>query len=194
METPLEVAFRHVEPTEEIKDLIREKADQLDGMYDGITSCHVYVQAPHKSRKSGNLYEVTIEVRIPGKELVVRRHQDDKAEREHLKVAIRDAFTAMQRELKSASRKQQGDVKQHDGPLQGKVVEIHYDEGYGQIMANDHRLIYFHKNSVLNDAFADLKPGAPVELVVQNDESAIGPQASTVRPIGAMQYDPGSET
>lgn len=192
METPLELAFKHIEPTEEIKALVRDKADQLDQFFDGITSCHVYVSAPHQSQQKGNLYEVTIEVRIPGDELVVRRHQNDDPEREHLKVAIRDAFDAMQRELKGASDKLQRDVKHHEGPLQGKVVEIHHDEGYGQIMANDHRLIYFHRNSVVDGDFAELKQGAPVELVVKDDESDIGPQASTVRPIGSMEYDPGS--
>ena len=191
MEMPLELAFKHVEPTDEIKALVQEKVDHLDRIYDGIISCHVHIRAPNQSQQSGDLYEVTVEVRIPGKDLVVHRHQNDQPEREHLKVAIRDAFDAMQRQLKSASRKLQGDVKHHDGPLQGKIVEIRHDEGYGQIMATDNRLIYFHENSVVDGTFADLKQGAPVELVVQTDESEIGPQASTVRPIGAMQYDPG---
>jgi ribosome-associated translation inhibitor RaiA len=191
METPLELVFKHVEPTDEIKALVHEKVDHLDRIFDGITSCHVYIRAPHQSQQTGNLYEVTIEVRIPGKELVVNRHQDDKPERAHLKVAVRDAFDAMQRELKGAVRKLQGDVKHHDGPLQGKIVQIRHDEGFGQIMATDNRLIYFHENSVVDGSFADLKQGTPVELVVQTDESEIGPQASTVRPISPMQYDPG---
>lgn len=191
METPLELSFQHVEPTEEIKALVREKADQLDGIYNGITSCHVYIRAPHQSQQTGDLFEITIEVRIPGKELVVRRHQDDQPERAHLKVAIRDAFDAMQRELKSASRKLQGDVKHHEGLLQGKVVEVHHDEGYGQILATDNRLIYFHQNSVVDGDFKGLRQGDTVEIAVNTDDSAIGPQASTVRPIGSMKYDPG---
>jgi len=191
MQTPIEIAFKHVEPSEEIKELISEKAARLETFHDGITSCHVYVRAPHQSQKTGNLYEVTIEVRIPGHELVVRRDQNDQPEREHLKVAIRDAFDAMQEELKSAARKQQGQIKHHDGLLQGKIVEIRHDEGYGQIIATDNRLIYFHENSVVDGDFADLAQGDPVEMVVQVKESAIGPQASTVRRIGGLEYDPG---
>ena len=191
MQTPIEIAFKHVEPTDEIKALISEKTATLEKFHEGITSCHVYIRAPHQSQKTGNLYEITIEVRVPGQELVVRRHQDDQPERAHLHVAIRDAFDAMQQELKSAARKLQGDVKHHDGPLQGKIVEIRHDRGYGQIIATDNRLIYFHENSVVEDGFADLTQGDPVELVVQTDESAIGPQASTVRRISALEYDPG---
>lgn len=191
MQTPIEIAFKHVEPTDEIKALISERAARLDKFHDGITSCHVYIRAPHQNQKTGNLYEVTIEVRIPGQELVVRRDQDDQPERAHLKVAIRDAFDAMQEELKSATRKLQGDVKHHDAPLQGKIVEIRHDQGYGQIIATDNRLIYFHENSVVDGKFADLAQGDPVEMVVQSKESAIGPQASTVRPISGLEYDPG---
>jgi len=191
MQTPIEIAFKHVEPTDEIKALISEKAERLDKFHDGITSCHVYIRAPHQSQKTGNLYEVTLEVRIPGHELVVRRHQDDQPERAHLAVAIRDAFDAMEQELKSAARKQQGDVKHHDGPLQGKIVEIRHDQGYGQIIATDNRLIYFHENSVVDGDFGDLAQGDPVEMVVQTKESPIGPQASTVRRIGGLEYDPG---
>ncbi|MCZ0813051.1 MAG: HPF/RaiA family ribosome-associated protein [Pseudomonadota bacterium] len=191
MQTPIEIAFKHVEPTDELKALISEKAARLDKFHDGITSCHVYIRAPHQSQKTGNLYEITIEVRVPGQELAVRRHQDDQPERAHLKAAIRDAFSAMEQELKSAARKLQGDVKHHAGLLQGKIVEIRHDQGYGQIIASDNRLIYFHENSVVDGDFGDLAQGDPVEMVVQTEESAIGPQASTVRPIGGMEYDPG---
>jgi len=33
------------------------------------------------------------------------------------------------RDTTSAARKMQGDVKHHDGPLQGKIVEIRHDKG-----------------------------------------------------------------
>lgn len=190
MQTPIELTFKHVEPTDDIKALVHEKADHLEKFFDGITSCHVYIRAPHQSQRKGNLYEVTIEVRVPGKELVVRHDQADVAEHEHLRVAVRDAFAAMATELKRWKQQISGDVKVHDGPLQGKVVEIRYDDDFGQIMATDNRLIYFHRNSVVDGRFDELKPRDTVELVVQTGESAIGPQASTVRPIGAMEFDP----
>ena len=37
---------------------------------------------------------------MPGQELVVRHDQNDVAEHEHLRVAVRDAFAAMATELK----------------------------------------------------------------------------------------------
>ena len=193
MQTPIEIAFKHVEPSDEIRELIAEKADQLEKFYDGITSCHVYVRAPHQSQRKGNLFEVTIEVRVPGDELVVRHNQNDAPRHEHLEVALRDAFAAMARELKRWKDQASGEVKAHDGPLQGKIVEIHHDKDYGQIIATDNRLIYFHRNSVVDGSFDDLRPRDAVELVVQTKESDIGPQASTVRPIGGLEFDPATK-
>ena len=190
METPLELSFRNVEASDDIKALVAEKARHLETFYDGITSCHVYIRAPHKGQKNGDLYEVTIEVRVPGDELVVRHNQKDAPEHEHLPVAIRDAFAAMTRKVKRWKDKVSGDVKVHDGALQGKVAEIHHDEGYGQIIATDHRLVYFHENSVVDGSFHDLHQRDTVELVVRSDESEIGPQASTVRKISSLNYDP----
>jgi ribosomal subunit interface protein len=192
MQTPLELAFRDIEPDEEIKDLVAGKVAHLESFYDGITSCHVYLRAPHRSQRQGNRYEVTIEVRVPGDELVVRYDQNDVAGHEHLAVAIRNAFTAMDRELKRWKDRVKGEIKTHDGPLQGKVVEIHHDRDFGQIVATDQRLVYFHRNSVVDGSFDELRPRDPVELVVQTDESELGPQASTVRRIGTMEYDPAA--
>lgn len=193
MQTPLEIAFKHVESSEEITALIEEKAAHLETFFDGITSCHVYVRAPHRSQRKGNLYQVTIEVRVPGTELVVRHDQDDVARHEHLRVAIRDAFAAMAIELKRWKAQLKGEVKSLDGPLQGKIVEVHHDRDFGQIITTDNRLIYFHRNSVVDGSFDELQPRDAVELVVQTDESDIGPQASMVRPIGPMAYDPAAK-
>jgi hypothetical protein len=130
---------------------------------------------------------------VPGKELVVRHDQNDVAEHEHLHVAIRDAFAAMAVELKRWKDQVKGEVKTLDGMLQGKVVEIHHDKDFGQIIATDNRLIYFHRNSVIDGNFDDLKPRDTVEMVVQTAESDIGPQASTVRPISAMAFNPATK-
>jgi len=191
MQTPLELTFTNMEASEQLEALVREKTNRLEKTFDRITSCHVFVKAPHQRHNKGNLYVVHIEVRVPGDELFVNSGKGDAPAHEHPEVAIRDAFSAMERRLRQWKDKIGGDVKTHDGALQGKIAEINHAEGYGQIIATDNRLIYFHRNSVIDGSFEDLRPRDPVELVVQTDESEIGPQASTVRPIGSMKYDPG---
>jgi cold shock CspA family protein len=44
--------------------------------------------------------------------------------------------------------------------------------------------VYFHRNSVVDDAFDRLKVGSEVRLVIAESEGVEGAQASTVTPIG----------
>lgn len=191
MQIPLEISFQDVAPSESIETLVRERTDRLERFHRNITSCHVHLRAPHRRHDKGNHYEVSIEARVPGGDFTVHQRKGDVGAHEHLAVAVRDAFSAMERKLTARRQMARGDVKTHDGPLQGKIAEIDRDGGFGQILATDHRLVYFHENSVVGASFHDLAPGDAVELVVQTGESETGPQASTVRRIGALEYDPG---
>ncbi len=188
METPLELSFRNMEPSDFVAREVEEKAAKLEQFYDRITSCHVFVEAPHRHHRKGNRYSVRIEVRVPGTELAVNNRPGDVNAHEDIHVAIRDAFNAMQRQLVRWKAQAGGDVKAHEGPLQGRVVEIDADAGFGRISANDGSLVYFHRNAVVEADFSALKTGDPVELVVRAGESEAGPQASTVRPIRPMQF------
>ena len=190
METPLELSFTDMEPDPDLETLVREKVGQLENRLDRITSCHVYVRAPHQSQRKGNLYGVSVELRVPGTELFANSGKGDAPSHEHPEVAIRDAFRAMERQVRTWKEKASHEVKSHAGPLQGRIAEIDHDKGFGQIIATDHRLIYFHRNAVVDGDFDALRPRDTVELVVQTGESEIGPQASTVRPIGSMKFDP----
>ena len=51
--------------------------------------------------------------------------------------------------------------------------------GFGFLKTSDGREVYFHRNSVLNDAFPRLKVGTRVTFA--EEEGDKGPQASTVR-------------
>jgi ribosomal subunit interface protein len=188
MQTPAEILFVNMHRSEAVESVVRERITRLEQFFDRITSCHVAIENPHPRHRKGNLYEVRIEVRVPGSELAVNNKPGDVHAHESVLIAVRDAFNAMERQLKRFKRQLRGEPRGREAPLQGKVTEIHPGENYGQIATTDGRLVYFHENSVLNRAFTELKEGDPVELVVQEDESAKGPQASTVRPIRRMSF------
>ena len=71
MESPLQISFKNMDRSEYAEKSIREKMNKLERVYDGVTSCHVYVEAPHKHHRKGNHYEVRIEVHVPGTDLAV---------------------------------------------------------------------------------------------------------------------------
>ncbi|MFP4539074.1 MAG: cold shock domain-containing protein [Dichotomicrobium sp.] len=95
-----------------------------------------------------------------------------------------------ERQLKEYREKVRGDVKTHVPPLQGRIVRLFPDQDYGFISTTDGQEIFFHRNAVGDCEFDDLEKGQPVELALWSGDSDIGPHASTVRPIGAMEYDP----
>jgi ribosomal subunit interface protein len=188
MDIPLEINFQNIDPSEFVEARIRERVNKLHRYYDRINSCRVAVRLPHKQHQKGNIFHVRIEVRVPGAELVVSRAPGDINAHQDVYVAIRDAFDAADRQLEEFSRKQRGEVKRHEVPLQGKVLRTFADHGF--IGTNDGREIYFHRNSVVEGRFEDIEEGATVELAMIHGESPIGPQATTVRPIRPTQYIP----
>jgi cold shock CspA family protein len=55
------------------------------------------------------------------------------------------------------------------------VSKLFPGDGYGIIETPDRREIYFHRNSVVGDAFSRIKIGQEVRFVVAEGESEKGP-------------------
>lgn len=186
-EANLELSFHGMDPSETIRTKVREQVDKLQRRYSDITSWHVFIDGPIGS---SGLFEVTVEARVPGAELAVGRKPGDVNAHTDALVALRDSFTAIERQLKKRRRQQHGEVKVHDGKPQGQVASIFHEQGYGFVTINDGRDVYFHKNAVLEPEFEELGVGDAVELTIVQDESPRGPQATSVRRIRPMRYDP----
>jgi ribosomal subunit interface protein len=195
MQTPLEISFANIDPSQAVDARVRQRAQKLERHFARITSCHVWIEANHLSQAPGRRrgkavsYEVRIEVRVPGTELVVSRKPGDVGAHTDIMVAVRDAFEAMERQLKAYADRLQGAVKSHLAPLQGKVARLFPDQGYGFVATIDGREIYFHRNSVIDVGFDNLEVGTPVELATVEGESEKGEQATSVRPIRPQQLE-----
>lgn len=181
MEPPLQITFRHMEPSAAIEAKIREQAERLDRFYDRIVSCRVVVEAPHKHQHKGRVYHIGIELGVPDGRIVATRDPELNHAHEDVYVAVRDAFDAIRRQLEVYATKRRGEVKSHEGPPLGRVIEIVPERNFGRIATPDGREIYFHRNSVVGAAFETLEIGAAVRFVeTVGDE---GPQASTVHVV-----------
>lgn len=96
MKLPLEISFRDLVPLPSLEPEIRRRAEKLSQWGGEPTSCHVIVEATANRRRQGHEYQVTIDVRVPGDEVVVSRHHRG-ADAE---LAVRGAFDAMDRVLR----------------------------------------------------------------------------------------------
>ena len=97
MKQPLEITFRGMPRSEAVEAKVQQKAEKLDEFYDHIMACHVVVEAPHKHHHQGNLFNVTIDLTVPGSEIVVNKNSNKDHSHEDVYVAIRDAFNAARR-------------------------------------------------------------------------------------------------
>ncbi|BAU48418.1 raiA ribosome-associated inhibitor A [Sulfurifustis variabilis] len=187
MKLPLQIVFRNLDPSDAIEAKVRERAERLERYADDVMSCRVVVEAEHKHRHQGHLYHVRVDLKVPGAELVASREPELNHAHEDVYVAIRDAFDAVRRRLEDHERRRRGDVKSHETPPHGRIVELNPGEDYGRIETGDGRTVYFHRHSVIDADFGDLAVGAEVRFVEEMGER--GPQASTVRLVG--KHHPG---
>ena len=98
MDFPLDISFRNMDPSPAVEARIREKAAKLERLYNRIVGCTVVVEAPHRHQHKGKLYNVHIDISVPGKDLVVDRAKPQDHAHEDVYLAVRDAFNAADRE------------------------------------------------------------------------------------------------
>ena len=173
MKLPLEISARDVRINGETEELIRDKALKLDRFYDQIIGCRVKVDVPHRSQRSGIMYNVRIDITVPGGELIVKREPD-----QDLHAAIVNSFETAQRRVTEYAEKQRGEVKTHFEKPVARVVRIFTEQGYGFLMTHEGREVYFHKNAVLDGKFQVLNIGTEVTFIERSGDK--GAQASSV--------------
>lgn len=157
---PVQITIKNNLSSPALETHIRKRAEKLLRYFDRISSCRVVIEIPQKHKLQGKLYNVRIDITVPGKEMAVTRKCD-----EDVYVALRDAFNAIQRRLEEHSRKRHGRVKSHNDVLHGYVVRIIQDEGYGFIEGVDGNEYYFSVTNVSYPTFSKLSIGDAVEYI-----------------------------
>lgn len=160
MQIPLQVTYRDMERSDALDARIRDKAAKLEEFHPHLSSCRVVVEERHRRHHQGKQFTVSLDMRVPGHELVVNRDHD-----EDVYVAVRDAFDAASRKLEDLARLQRGDVKAHDVPQHGRVMRLFRDEGYGFIETPDGRELYFSRDNVVAPSFEQLVAGMRVQFI-----------------------------
>ena len=177
---PVQITFRHMEPSAAVEARARDLAARLERFYDRITSCRIVFDIPPAHRQKGGPFSVRIDVTVPGGEIFVDSERDLHAAHTDIHVALRDAFDAMRRQLEDFARRQRMDVKHHEPSMRvGTIAEIAAGHGYGRITTDDGRMIYFHRNSLRDGDFAALLPGTKVLFAEEQGDR--GPQALVVQ-------------
>ncbi len=159
---PVQITIRGIPASPALESHIRKRAEKLNQYFDRINSCRIVLEMSKKHQHQGRLYNMRIDIKVPGKELVVTHKLN-----EDVYVAIRDAFDAIVRQLESYSRKIHGLVKTHPEVTHGRVARMLTDEGYGFIEGMDGNEYYFSVTNVHFPRFEQLSIGDTVEYVAE---------------------------
>jgi cold shock CspA family protein/ribosome-associated translation inhibitor RaiA len=181
METPLEISFHNMQTSDAVEADIRRYVDKLEKIHDRIIGCRVAVEKQHRQHRTGNVFDVKIELRLPGGDVVVSREPHrahEKYAQPSVQTSVRDAFAAAERQLKEFKEQQRGEVQVHEVPFQGQVSQLYPDAEHGFILTNEGTQLYFHRNSLMNVEFDDLRRGDPVQYVAADGDT--GPTAKKV--------------
>lgn len=182
MQVPPEILFRDTPPSGAVRARIEARIARLARQCPEIVRCRVTVEAPHRHHHQGQVWQVRVDLTVPGDELVAGRDGGRDHAHEDVHVAVRDAFDAIERRLEDYLRRGRREVKQHEVPAHGRVREIYPALDYGRIETADGRDVYFHRNAVVDGVFDDLAEGDEVRFAEEAGER--GPQASTVHVVG----------
>lgn len=116
MQLPLQIVFRNLDASEAVEERIRARAEELDQFFDRIMGCRVTVEAANRGQLKGRLYNVRVDLTVPGNEIVVNRNGPKDHSHEDIYVAVRDAFDAARRRLEDHTRRRRGETKTHAEP------------------------------------------------------------------------------
>ncbi len=107
------ISFRNIDVSDALEQRIRTRVAELDKLCDRITSCEVVVELHHRHNGQGKLFQVRVDLALPGRTIVVRREPAEHHANEDAHVAVREAFDAARRQLEDYVRVARGDVKAH---------------------------------------------------------------------------------
>jgi cold shock CspA family protein len=183
METPVEIDFLGGKPPEPILQSIEAHIAALEKRFGRIIACRVAIEAPSGRHRTGGLHQVRIHLVLPDGKTVDVDHVANNDERlADASFAVNDAFKRARRRLQDGVRRMRGKVKTHEPEPLATVASIDPSGDFGFLETPDGREIYFHRNSVLNEAFTSLKVGTRVAFFEEAGDK--GPQASTVKIAG----------
>ena len=130
MQQEAQFVFHNMDRSEALEERAREKLQRLDRMFNGIVGCRVAFEARHRHHRQGTIFHVTINLALPGADVVVTSLPEKNHAHEDPFVALRDAFDAAWRQLEARVGRMRGEA--HRGRALVAGQERLEEEGEGR--------------------------------------------------------------
>ncbi len=119
MQTPLQLTFRSMARSDALASHLEKRAEKLEHLFDRIISCHVVVKLAGHHSRSGDRFEFSINVGLPGHELLVTRVAPEDHDPESAHVSADRAFDEAERQLEHWVRRRR-DHRREAEPAAGQ--------------------------------------------------------------------------
>lgn len=106
MQNALQVVFHGMDHSDALEQRIYEEFEKLEKFHDNITDGKVTIESPHRHHRKGRLYDIAINLSVPGGRLITRTGGANNPAHEDPGVALSDAFQKITRQLKEMSDRQ----------------------------------------------------------------------------------------
>lgn len=117
MRVPVQIVLKGVPNVAAVRRSVLDAATAVERYFDRVTSCRVSITNPDARHRKGGHYDVHVSLLLPGRnEVTVSRRTNGQLEREHLSVALRQAFAQARRQLQDTARRLRGDTKKRAMP------------------------------------------------------------------------------
>lgn len=122
MVSDTKVVFRGIDHSQAVAEAVQKRLEKLERFSDEIQSLRVILESPHNHHHKGKVFHVGVEAVIPNHDILVNHDQHDKHAHEDIYVAIRDAFNALERRIKSIYEKKRHQSRATPKPADTLVV------------------------------------------------------------------------
>jgi putative sigma-54 modulation protein len=99
VQVPLQLSFRGMAQSDALAAHVRLRAEKLEHLFDRIVSCHVVVELAGHHHRHGDRFHVSINLGLPGHEILVGHAPSDNQGQETAYGAVDQAFDDAGREL-----------------------------------------------------------------------------------------------
>jgi cold shock CspA family protein/ribosome-associated translation inhibitor RaiA len=185
VDVPPEIAFRNVEPTDNLKALIQEGIDSLERVHPRLVSCRVMVEEVNRG-----FPHVRLDLSVPGNEIVINSTDApaDPTNRD-VAAAIRSAFDVARRQLRERRVRQSTvEWRRRDRAPSGRILRLVMEspsDRYGFLLSDDGREVYFHESALKGLLYDELEEGTEVHFTETSGKD--GANAASVSPINIAE-------
>ena len=100
-QVPTHITFRNMDEPQGLADQIHAKVAGLEKLYPRLTAARVTIERRTHRHPVGELFQVLIDITIPGAELVVSREPSDHDAYQDLRTIVHGAFDDIRRQLEN---------------------------------------------------------------------------------------------